>query len=264
MTTTGATSLSAADIVSLLCAKRWPDTAYVVLTEAPAGDPMRQGRKADLVAISAWRSRGFEIEAVEVKTSMSDWRRELAVAKKADWWWRHAHRFWLAVPADMVAKVEPEVPETWGVLACRAGSVQVAQQAPRHDPEPMAWPAMIGLLRCARDAGQQALARAEARGRDMGREEANRSFERRSGDAHLRSQLEDLRARVAAFEAASGLKIDRWDGGERLGRLVAFANQVHVHPDDLRKEIERAASTLDYLAGEARRLAQVAEAASDG
>ena len=262
MTTTETANLSAADIVSVLCAKRWPEDAYVVLTEAPAGDPGRQGRKADLVALSAWRSRGYEVDAVEVKVSMPDWRRELAVAEKADWWWRHAHRFWLAVPADMAAKVEPEVPSTWGVLACRAGTVQVAHQAPRHEPEPIAWPAMIGLLRCARDAGTQAIARAEARGRDMGRAQAERSFEQRTGDTYLRQQLQDLRAQVGAFEAASGMKVDRWDGGERLGQLVAFANQVHAHPNDLRRDIERAASTLDHLAADVRRLAQVAEVAA--
>ena len=263
MTLTGTARLStASDIVSVLCAKRWPEDAYVVLTEVPAGDPGRQGRKADLVALSAWRSRGYEIDAVEVKVAMSDWRRELAAAAKADWWWRHAHRFWLAVPADMAAKVEPEVPSTWGVLACRADAVKVARPAPRHEPEPMTWPAMIGLLRCARDAGTQAIARAEARGRDMGRTQAERSLEQRSGDAGLRRQLQDLQAQVRAFEAASGLTVDRWDGGERLGRLVAFANRAHAHPDDIRQGAERAASTLDRLAADVRRLAQVAEVAA--
>ena len=257
MTLAGTTDLSASDIVSVLCAKRWPEDAYVVLTEAPAGDPARQCRRADLVAISAWRSRGYEIDAVEIKVSMADWHRELAAAKKADWWWHHAHRFWLAVPTDLAPKIEHEVPVTWGLLACRAAGVQVARHAPRHDPEPLAWPAMIGLLRCARDAGSQALARAEARGRDEGRAQAEHAFERTTGNTYLRQELQELRSRVEAFEAASGLRVGRWDGGERLGRLVAFANEIHAHPDDTRREMERAASTLDRLATELRRLAQV-------
>jgi hypothetical protein len=249
---------TADDVVSVLCAKRWPDQAYVVLTEVPAGDPARQGRRADLVALGAWRSRGYEIDAVEVKVSVSDWRRELVAAAKADWWWRHAHRFWLAAPAEVAAKIEPEVPPTWGVLACGSKAVKVLHQAPRHEPEPLAWPAVIGLLRCARDAGTAALARAEARGRDMGRQQAEQRFEATNGDAHLRDQLATLRSQVEAFEAASGMKVDRWDGGERLGRLVAFANQVHAHPDDIRLGLERAAKTLEHLVGEVRGLARVA------
>lgn len=265
MTLAEAAHLStAADVVSVLCAKRWPEDAYVVLTEAPAGDPARQGRKADLVALSAWRSRGYEVDAVEVKTSMSDWRRELVAAAKADWWWRHSHRFWLATPAGLAVKVEPEVPATWGILACSPDAVRVVRQAPRHAAEPIAWPAVIGLLRCARNASSQVLARAEDRGREIGRQQAERAFEAKNGDAHLRDQLAELRSRVQAFEAASGLKVDRWDGGERLGRLVAFANQAHAHPDNVRDGIERAARTLERLTEDVRRLAQVVAAAAAG
>lgn len=253
---------TAADVVSVLCAKRWPEDAYVVLSEAPAGDPARQGRKADLVALSAWRSRGYEVDAVEVKTSMSDWRRELVAAAKADWWWRHSHRFWLAAPDELAVKVEPEVPTTWGVLACSPDAVRVVRQAPSHEAEPITWPAVIGLLRCARNAGSQALARAENRGREIGRQEAERAFETRNGDTYLRDQLVEVRSRVEAFEAASGLKVDRWDGGERLGRLVAFANQAHAHPDNVRDGIEQAARALEHLTEDVHRLAQVVAAAT--
>lgn len=41
---------------------RWPATQYVVVEEAPE-DPMRAGRKIDLLVISCWKSRGYEVEA---------------------------------------------------------------------------------------------------------------------------------------------------------------------------------------------------------
>src|ERR1017187_4991640 len=95
-------SMSAAQVRDALLG-RWPPSEYVSIPEAPQSSD-RQGRKIDVLVVSLWRSRGHEIDAVEIKVSVSDWRRELKQAEKADWWWRHADRFWLASPAPVAAK----------------------------------------------------------------------------------------------------------------------------------------------------------------
>ena len=151
---------------------RWPDEEYLLIPEAPDG-PTRTGRKVDLLVVSLWASRGYQLDAVEVKVSMRDWRRELADPLKSDWWRRHAHRFWIAVPVTLAVRVRRELPDGWGLLACSApsSSLQVVRAATNPSPEPLPWPASVGLMRAAADAGVQALWRAEARGYQRGRAE---------------------------------------------------------------------------------------------
>ena len=190
--------------------KRWPDGDYVVIEEAPL-DPSRQGRKIDLVAISAWKSRGFAVDAVEIKVSMTDWRKELADIGKADGWWTHSDRFWLAVPSEMTAKVRDELPPAWGLLGVSAGVASVVVQAQRHGREPFTWSQSIGLLRAAQDAGSGALQRAESRGFDRGHERGRAEGERESGV----EALAELRAKVAAAEEATGIPIATWSNADR-------------------------------------------------
>ena len=91
--------MTAADVRGVL-ARHWPAGTYLSIPEAPP-NAMRQGRTLDLLVTSLWSSRGFEREGVEIKVSVSDWRRELADVAKAHWWWERVHRFWVAVPAKI-------------------------------------------------------------------------------------------------------------------------------------------------------------------
>src|SRR3990167_5377151 len=88
---------------------RWPDDQYMFVEEAPQ-DSSRQGRKIDALVVSLWKSRGHELDAVEVKISASDWKRELDNPEKADWWFEHTNRYWIAVPTVLAAKVRAELP----------------------------------------------------------------------------------------------------------------------------------------------------------
>lgn len=197
---------------------------------------MRMGRKLDLLVVSLWRSRGYELDGVEIKVSGSDWKRELDDAAKADWWWRHVHRFWVAVPVALAPKVRPDLPTGWGLLACSAGTApkraQVVVKAEKHAPEPIAWPNAVGLIRAAADAGIGALQRAEERGRQRGYEQGKQEAARTAGEVTAQPELERLRAAIATFEEASGLRIVdtyRADLG-RLGRIVAMVEKATVDP----------------------------------
>lgn len=56
--------------------RRWPDSEYLHIYEAPL-DAWRQGTKIDVLVVALWQSRGYELDAVEVKVSYSDWRNEV-------------------------------------------------------------------------------------------------------------------------------------------------------------------------------------------
>lgn len=86
----------------------------VFLTEVTA--PGNSGRRADAVYLGLWQSRGAgEIDVCELKTSRSDWRRELDNPAKAEAWWPYSSRFWVVAPSTDVVPAE-EVPDGWGLM----------------------------------------------------------------------------------------------------------------------------------------------------
>lgn len=54
---------------------RWPDDRYLHVYEAPTRHD-RQGGAIDVLVLGLWPSLGLELDAVEVKVSYSDWKKE--------------------------------------------------------------------------------------------------------------------------------------------------------------------------------------------
>lgn len=224
--------------------KRWPQTEYVTVEEAPDGSD-RMGRKIDLLVMSCWRSRGFEIDAVEVKVSMPDWKRELKDPQKGDFWWRHSNRFWLAVPDEMAQKVLPDLPETWGLLACsETRGPREIKKAPRHDAERLGWAPTLGIMRTISATSTNAYSRAYNRGRDTGYQEGLRELERRVGDTKLRAEVEQLRARIAKFEKTAGVTLDDYSLGDIATAVKIIGERGH---DYVFGAAERLRDSLDRL-----------------
>lgn len=251
-----------AEMVRERLTRRWPDGDYLHIAEAPQ-DSSRQGRKIDVLVVALWQSRGLERDAVEVKVSLSDWRRERDLAEKADFWWRHSNRFWVAVPDAIADKVREELPPGWGLLSCSVdGPPKVLVKPVRREAEALSWFSMVGVLRAAADCGRNALMRAEQRGREQGKEEGRRAAERGNSDDALR----DLRAKVDRFESAAGIRVDGYDGPE-MGSLVALVRKEMRNPGWLADQVDRAAeSTItatERLANEVKDVRKRARAVSD-
>jgi hypothetical protein len=225
--------------------KRWPDAEYLTIDEAPEASD-RGGRKIDLLAISLWRSRGLEVDAVEIKVSPSDWKRELEQVSKGDFWWRHSHRFWIACPVEMCSKVREDLPAGWGLLACYgAESSKVVVKARRRDAEPIQWGTAVGLMRAAASAGLNALSRAEQRGLALGKERGREEALRQGADASLRRQYEALRERVKQFEDASGLVLSQdYPNPEELDTFVSIVRKEMSDPGWMAKWVGEAAESV--------------------
>jgi hypothetical protein len=71
-------------------------------------------RRADLVRVGTWASRGEGIDVHEVKVSRADWLRELDNPAKAEAWWPYCNRFWVAALPGVVG--EGELPAGWGLM----------------------------------------------------------------------------------------------------------------------------------------------------
>lgn len=86
------------------------DGEILIREAAPPGSE----RRADLIRIGLWQSRGAGIDVHELKVSRSDWARELDDKAKAEAWWPYCHRFWIVTPVGLV---DPnELPEGWGLM----------------------------------------------------------------------------------------------------------------------------------------------------
>lgn len=125
-------------------------------------------RRADFIAVSFWRTTGFEhienwgeredlrrasgtlpdyaIIGHEVKVSRSDWLHELRHPEKAEEWKQYCHE-WYLVASDP-AIVRDDLPEDWGLMVPNRGrGLKVLKHAPRLKPLPLPHRAMVGLLR---------------------------------------------------------------------------------------------------------------------
>lgn len=251
------TALTAADVREALMG-RWPPAEYLHIQEAPTSSD-RQGRKIDTLVVTLWKSRGLQLDAVEIKVSMSDWKRELDNPDKADWWWRHAHRFWIAAPADVAKKIKPQLPPNWGLLSvAETGTRALVTPELNAEREPFEWPQVVGLLRATADTGVNVLHREYQRGYSAGVEVAEQRPSKATGlsTAEARRlqdaehQLERLREQVKAFEEAAGITIaDGWGArnATRIGSIVRLVDQAAIQGPDI--VANRLASEADHVRG---------------
>lgn len=246
--------MTAPEILDTLALK-WPDDTYIKIHEAPdAAD--RRGRKIDCLVISTWASRGFERDAVEIKVSVSDYTRELENPEKADWWWKHSHRFWIAAPAELADRIRPTLPSPWGLLAVEPGRTPaVAVKPEKHEPEPLPWGSVVGCMRASADFGYNAMRRAEDRGRAEGRKAAEAASQRNDLNIRTQEALERLQAKVRAYKEASGIDIEAEWHAENLGKAVALVRKAIHAPDDFCKQIDTLADHLHRRADSTKDLA---------
>lgn len=90
--------------------------------------PPGSERRADMLCVSLWESRGQLIHGFEIKVDRRDWLNELKSPAKADPIVRMSHRFWLASANGAVAA--DEVPEQWGWLECVGDRLMTRKKAP--------------------------------------------------------------------------------------------------------------------------------------
>ncbi|MFE2751598.1 hypothetical protein ACFXGA_06295 [Actinosynnema sp. NPDC059335] len=127
-------------------------------------------RRADLVAVSLWGSRGLSIDVHEIKVSRSDWLAELAQPSKADAWWPHSSRFWVVVPSPTIVKTS-ELPAGWGLMVpstkSNARKMTVVVDAAARQPE-IPLELLATFLRRDRNDAAPRLARARQEARNEG------------------------------------------------------------------------------------------------
>lgn len=214
------------------------------------------GRSADAIRIGCWASRGYVIEGFEIKASRSDWLRELKEPAKAEEIAARMDRWWIVAPSGVVKK--DELPATWGLLSLRKdGKLVVAVQAPRRDPPPPSRMFIAMLVRAGFMASREALRRERDSVYRRIEEQVQKRLTRSDPDEWLKERVAELEEDIAAFEAASGVRLrERWDSPERTGALVRWAREAmrrgRLDPIDiavrsLGQELQRVTALRDLL-----------------
>lgn len=230
----------------------------VFLTEVTAPGT---NRRADAVYLGLWQSRGAgEIDVCELKTSRSDWRRELDNPAKAEAWWPYSTRFWVVAPSTTVVPPE-EVPAGWGLMVpgTRGRRFKVVVKPAEREPK-LTMSLLLTLLKNTETTRTNALRTQSMR---LQQEHHNREQQLRreltsKNDPEIKRRLEAL----DELEKNLGIEIGSSSWRQQIEpALTGRAIADYIRYADARA---RALDGIDWQARELERVSQrLAEAAAE-
>jgi hypothetical protein len=188
---------------------------YALFEEVHNATGYRQSRSCDALAMCLWPSDGLELHGFEIKQSRSDYLNEIRDPDKADVFKKHCDRWWLVASSRSIVK--NDLPQGWGMMWPRAGSLVVSVGAPKLEPEPMPREMLAALLRRAAEGNADKAAMKERY--EAGIKQGEKWAEQRLG--RDKEALAKLREKVAAFEDASGIQLNGYgNDGAKVGAAV--------------------------------------------
>ncbi|MEU4576156.1 hypothetical protein [Nonomuraea sp. NPDC023979] len=220
-------------------------------------------RRCDLLRVGVWQSRGLSIDVHELKTSRSDWLRELDNPAKAEAWWPYSSRFWIVAPPKLIQP--EELPTGWGLMEPPTGAgrrrfkmvVKPAERAPKLTMQLLA-----ELLGRAANMYAADLQR-------MRIDHSNELFQQKqrlraeAGQTRLDPRTQETLEILDKLEAAMGMRLTIWrHGGDDTVTVeqfaAAFADFARKHvalqrrAEDLaqvEKRLQRALATAQEALG---------------
>jgi hypothetical protein len=234
----------------------WPQ--HVWMEEIRDAPGFGHSRAADGIAMAVWKSRGLTLEGVEVKTSRSDWLRELKQPMKADAIYQFMDHWWLAVSDESLVRAE-ELPRTWGLLVPRGDKMVAVKEAPKLKPKPLSRGLLAMMLRrlYEKPTPTEDQIRAEVEKRCKEQEDILRRHAEANFTLEMRS-YKALKEAVAEFEAKSGVHIHHYEGGHMGAAFKRVLTGEHNWLHDRLKSIRDSAQGL--LEGAEMALAKEADA----
>lgn len=118
---------------------------YACLFEVASGTGSNARTFADIVVMNLWPSRGMDLIGYEVKTSRSDWQREMKLPEKAWPVMQYMDR-WFLLAAPGVAKLD-EVPSNWGFMEFDGRKLKTLKPAPKLEPKALSKTFLGAMLR---------------------------------------------------------------------------------------------------------------------
>lgn len=218
----------AAAIAKKYCPPQWA-TFFEVRNDAGfAGD-----RSADVLSVGLWRSMNLAIHGFEVKQDRRDFLNEMKTPEKSDAVARYCDHWWLAIDDEKIAKPE-EVPGAWGLVLAKGGELVTIKKAPKLEPAPLERGFIAMVLRRASEHVVPLARLDELVAERVGPAvEAELKMAANGGERAIK-ELKELKAKVEAFEKASGIDIAagwRFGEPEKLGTLLSSLMRGYALPD---------------------------------
>jgi len=198
----------------------YPVREYALLPQVANATGFGANRHADAIALSLWPSRGLTLAGFEMKSYRGDWIRELRKPEKAEEVAQYCNYWWIVAAGPLVKP--DELPPAWGLMTWDAEKKALVKtkHAPLREAVKPDLPFIAGILRKAQDVITPDGVIEQAR-KDGYEEGLNVNQSRQKWELE---EYAKLKAKVAEFEKASGVKITgRWESGEDIGTAV---NQV--------------------------------------
>lgn len=109
-----------------------------------------------------------------------------------------------------------ELPEGWGLLVPRGGGIAQKIAPQKLEPQPVTRAFLAAIMRKVDEQGidEILINKARAAGYKNGYESAEREVEAAKRD------VRELEKKISEFHAASGVRIDGWEGAGRIGSAV--------------------------------------------
>lgn len=247
------------EVYDALCAHyRKPGTprdGEILIPEVAAP---RSDRRADLVRVGTWRSRGLGIDVHEIKVSRADWLRELDDPGKAEPWWPYCSRFWITAPDGVVKP--GELPDGWGLMTPPARAdrrrfttvVKPAARTPQLTVE-----LLVTLLARADNMRLTEMDQIRAHHRS----EKNRAAEQARRDVAINGLPEDVRQRLELLD-----KLEADLGADLRAYTIRWSTRAEIAPSDA-ADVLRAFTSghldlkerIDHVRSEELRLVNIAK-----
>lgn len=215
--------------LTALLKERHEGSEWALVFQVPDGTGMNKSRTADAMAMSLWPSRGLDLHGYEIKASRSDWLKEIQDHSKADRFAVYCD-FWWIVAAPGIVKPE-EMPGSWGLLEpAKTGSgLKVRKGAERTTVKDIGREFLAGLFRTvSRQSPHTELLRAFwRRGYEASQAYHKREEKKRRNDfvEKMPYEMARLKKAVEDFEAASGITLEDYTGGQ-IGKAVAAVTEL--------------------------------------
>lgn len=237
--------------------RAYPSNEYAVVAQVANATGSNVSRWADAIAMGLWPSRGLHLHGFEMKSSRSDWKRELDQPEKAETIASKCNYWWIVAGADNIVQLD-ELPQPWGLYVCVAGELIKKKPAvfvERESTLPRSFVAAI--LRQAQEqcdvtaiaslVEETKLFAEYQRGLDVGEK---RGLAQSDGAVAKLAELEKL---VSGFEKAAGIDLHqfRWEDPAALG--AAFRRVVRGEAKrDEERMLASAKSIVRMLEGAAK------------
>lgn len=263
-----------ADLVSMIRGSHRADRGWAVLTQV-CNDTGGKDRTCDAIALSTWKSDGNKkLHGFEVKTTRSDWVREMQDLDKSETFAKHCDYWWIVAPAGVV-KLE-ELPATWGLMEPVGNGLKVRRPATKLIPEPVSRGFLCALLRRVTDQSpaESELKAVELKSHKKGYEAGYASGMRDAASeagspTAVLDKLRRTEERIETFERISGVSLDKWSLGDvsaAVHGLVSGKNSMDNASRDLgwaAQNLRDQADRMEKLAGELKEKEVAAKRESD-